>query len=1087
MPGAVATALYAAVGAGWISLGVTAITAISYAVAIGGMIGIGKMQQRRAQRKARDAYNAGLKDRTVMVATVDAARSRVYGAARNVDGVLFIGSHGANKEKLVLVVAVAGHEASAIQTVYFNDEPVTLDADGWVQTEPYAKTRHVAHRDTGSIAGGTGSVTLSADPVGSVHVVCTGGTGDGAFSVEMSASVDGRDVTYTGATALDGYTAVVTWTEVVIEPKARVWKFLGGSGQNIGADATLKLYEKFDGTGGQPLITTTDHRGEGIAAVAVEFDYDQDAFPSGLPQVSALVNGAYVGDPRMESGLTWTKNLALIARDWALYAYGGRALSSEVDEASFVAAANACDVSHDFAVGEDTQTLPMYEGGIVCKTDTNPWQQLEEIVEGMAGKPGWAGGKLRVKAGAYTAPVAEITEDWISDAEPVQVVPAPSRQDLVNVIRPTIADSSNNYIVAPTPEIRAEAYITADGAEYPLEAEYGAVTDQIHAQHVAGVQMRDARSGLTCVLPCNMRAYPVELFDVVTVTLPRFGWEAKTFEVVSWKWSLTGGILLGLKETAASIYDPDEGFNEADATPNTALPKPWQVPQITGVSVTSGTEALTDGSILTRTLVSFDAVTSAAVVESGRIEIAWTPAAEALPDGDWPSQTFAGNVTAGEIVGLVTGRHYLFRVRGISTMGVRGKWSDQVLHKVALPPGLPSVYSQEDEPAAPHVVGDLWHKPSSGAVKRWDGSAWQAWATDGADWGSVTGRPKAYRAAAHGYSSTSHPIAAGLYDGETGAVLFGLSRSYKLVRIRRSDRAITYSGSYDVIFDPAEAARLAADLNATGSDHIVVAYTYDEPQTNRMTNGLPEAMYRCGASRAVFGSPQFQYRSAYVLIGIGGCGEGAGFEAYQGEINNDPNAWVDVSFLVTAQGQLLVSGNRSVPRTLADYSYVGDLDATKGAVFGVNISGLAQTSDLAPNAATVPFFARVTSQTVISSPGETTILTGSGDTGGNPLSVDFGFDMTLAGGLADTQHVGTLRIYVNGSPYRTVQRKTGTATSGRYIESGTIYLASPGTGSITITVTAEPANEGSGSTSVVINDDSFGSLGTYINGLGLKR
>ena len=61
-----------------------------------------------------------------------------------------------------------------------------------------------------------------------------------------------------------------------------------------------------------------------------------------------------------------------------------------------------------------------------------------------------------------------------------------------------------------------------------------------------------------------MKAYPVEVFDVVAVTLPFYGWAAKLFEVVSWNYSPTGGVVLTMKETAAAIWTPSTTFAAQD-------------------------------------------------------------------------------------------------------------------------------------------------------------------------------------------------------------------------------------------------------------------------------------------------------------------------------------------------------------------------------------------------------------------------------------------------------------------------------------------------------------------------------------------
>lgn len=204
--------------------------------------------------------------------------------------------------------------------------------------------------------------------------------------------------------------------------------------------------------------------------------------------------------------------------------------------------------------------------------------------------------------------------------------------------------------------------------------------------------------------------------------------------------------------------------------------------------------------------------------------------------------------------------------------------------------------------------------------------------------GAMFGAEKTFRVAAHGYSDTGHVVSSGLYNGLTGASAFGatVARSYHLARVRRSDGVVTFSRQYDVYGAGAiggfDAADLAADLDATGTDSLVVVFTYDDPLQNRLTGGLPSAMYRCGASRAVFGSPLFRSRGAYILIGIAGCGEGQGYESYQGAVPADTNAWVDVGFLLR-NGNLIVSGTGATPRTLADYSYTGNLEATKNTLY----------------------------------------------------------------------------------------------------------------------------------------------------------
>ena len=142
----------------------------------------------------------------------------------------------------------------------------------------------------------------------------------------------------------------------------------------------------------------------------------------------------------------------------------------------------------------------------------------------------------------------------------------------------------------------------------------------------------------------------------------------------------------------------------------------------------------------------------------------------------------------------------------------------------------------------------------------------------------------------------------GLYNATTGAWLEGGGRSYTVVRLSSSTGAILSTKSYDVYRWQYGAEDLSNDLNSYGSESVVAIYTSDEPMTNRLLGGMDTAMYRCGASATVFGSSNFQYRSAYILIGICGRGAGSGFEAYAGSVVNDLNAMVAVAFQITKSG-----------------------------------------------------------------------------------------------------------------------------------------------------------------------------------------
>jgi hypothetical protein len=212
---------------------------------------------------------------------------------------------------------------------------------------------------------------------------------------------------------------------------------------------------------------------------------------------------------------------------------------------------------------------------------------------------------------------------------------------------------------------------------------------------------------------------------------------------------------------------------------------------------------------------------------------------------------------------------------------------------------------------------------------------------------------KTYRVISSGASSTTTPSpGGGFYDAMTGISAALTSRSYNLAVLDKTTGSILASQTYDVYGNGAltsgrNAASLASDLNGFTSSVVVVIWCFDEPQTNRTAGGLPAALYRCGATKAVFESSKFKNRGAYILVGIPGCGEGnATFEQYSGVVDADTSAWVDMSFSVVngnvmtgAAGSSLFEINSSNVTTYIASAAIGALQ-----VSSINANQVSATS-----------------------------------------------------------------------------------------------------------------------------------------------
>ena len=610
-----------------------------------------------ARNKARAAYNASVTDRTIMTSTYAGARSRCYGRVRNVDGVLFKATRGDKSQFYTLVVALAGHEIDGVEQVYFNDTPVTLDASGRVVTEPYGYTTKTP--ESRSVSG-VSSFDVGSDAILS-SVQVWGEAGNRSYRIPFT--VSGTVISWTDTAK------TIKWQRSVQQSKATVRVFNGSPGQDLSGELSSRF----------PGLINSSHKFAGIACLLVDLEFDENAFTIGVPSISARFRGATVYDPR--SGVTaWSENPALCARDWALYANGGDCDTDEIDGASFTAAANACDVSHTYTDSNGvSSTVALFRCAYVAKLDVSPEAHFAELVESMGGRWAWAGGRLRVRAGVYSAPVASVDESWLSNASGgIQIVPEVGVHELVNSYRITIADQSQNSVATQLPVLAPSSYLAADGFEAAEEIEMGAVPFGPQALHIAGVMLRDQRDGMTVVWPCNMRAWPIEVFDVISVSSTRYGWTNKQFEVLGWARSLAGGVTLTLKETGSSIYNPDAVFSAVDQIANTNLPKPWDLPVITGLAVQSGTNQLlvgADGSIITRAQLTFNPVLNQSVLTGGVIEVGWSDG------GEFQFQEFPGSSTQIYVNGLRDGAYYVFTARCKNKLA-SGDWCLWVPHTV---------------------------------------------------------------------------------------------------------------------------------------------------------------------------------------------------------------------------------------------------------------------------------------------------------------------------------------------------------------------------------------------------------------------
>jgi len=497
----------------------------------------------------------------------------IYGRTR-VGGVIVYKEATDNNKYLHVVVALAGHECEEIETVYLNDEELTLDGDGEV-------------------------------------------------------------------TAPDKYAGYV-----------RINKHLGSATQVADDD----LINESDGK------WTADHRLQGICYVYARLEFNADAFPNGEPNITAIVKGKKVYNPN--TGTTaWSDNAALCVRDYLSEAYGLASSSDEIDDTLVIAAANICDESVALAAG-GTESRYTTNGAIT--TGAKPAETLDALLRCMGGTLWYAQGKWRCKAAAYTSPTVTLDEDDLRSNMTIQT--RHSRRDNFNIVRGTFRGSESNWQFSDFPEIKSTTFIEADGGdESVMDLEMGLVSSSATAQRIAKIALYQNREQLTVSGSFGLRAFQLQVGDVVSFTNTRAGFSSKPFEVVNWTFSpdTDGNMVVNmtLRETSSAVYDwsAEETAFEAN---NTTLADPFDVPAI-GLAVAS--EARIINEHLTNVIVA--TTTSDAPERIDNVEVQFKKST----DTDYISGGI-GDLGKFEIIDVVDD-DYDIRARGINTFGIKGDFS----------------------------------------------------------------------------------------------------------------------------------------------------------------------------------------------------------------------------------------------------------------------------------------------------------------------------------------------------------------------------------------------------------------------------
>ena len=638
-------------------------------------------------------------DRLQLIRASRTTRRVVYGEVRTSGTMVFCNStdysvYNATTDKTVvtpngllhMVIALAGHECEAIETVYLNEVPL-VDDPTIFDTSPHWDSTHV-YVTSDIVVDATNAYSNPPRLYQRTNVLYTipsGGPNSPPLNDTNCWIVIG-DSKYFPVVNGGGWTPVTsssgnagsTWQNNFHRTNLiQVYKHLGSPTQT--ADTTL--------IANCPTYWTTNHRLQGICYLYIVLQFDPSVWTAGIPNISAVVKGKNdIYDPRTPT-TGYSTNWALCNANYVTSpvtqgCLGGN-YSTDIDETVLIANANICDEQIQYG-GPDGGDLvpsstPLYRNRYTCNgtidTALRPMDVLTSLMSAGAGTIVWTTGKYQIFCAAYESPSYSLNENDLRDK--ITVYPRVSKKDLFNTIGGSYCDPLQYWQATNFPRQTGSAWVTEDGGELLSNIEMPFTTNVYEAQATALLMLRRARKGMTVDFPGKFTCLPISANSVITLSIAQLGFVNVEFRVLSWKLAANGqGVDLVLQEEDPLSYINYQGdYSSVTYSPSTILPSPWFVASPTNLTV-SESLYYSDGikGVKTKVILTWDNVPNCTyeVVHAdvdGTVTTVGTPTSSPFTVWD------------------VTNGPNAFQVRAINSVGQASDWA--LIYYTVLGKGTP--------------------------------------------------------------------------------------------------------------------------------------------------------------------------------------------------------------------------------------------------------------------------------------------------------------------------------------------------------------------------------------------------------------
>ena len=204
------------------------------------------------------------------------------------------------------------------------------------------------------------------------------------------------------------------------------------------------------------------------------------------------------------------------------------------------------------------------------------------------------GGNWFMRGFEYFTPAFSFDESDIIDA--VSIRPKFPKDERFNQVQGAYKNPVNKSAPTDYPLVRSQTYVDQDSQELKRTLDLPFTQRGNGAQRIAKIFLERSRQEIIISALFKLTAFTVQPGDNVFISLDKYGFENKVFEIKEWELvpiteseSPSWGIRMSLQENAAAVYEFDSATEEQlfDPAPNTTLPNIRSVQTVTGFALDS--------------------------------------------------------------------------------------------------------------------------------------------------------------------------------------------------------------------------------------------------------------------------------------------------------------------------------------------------------------------------------------------------------------------------------------------------------------------------------------------------------------------